>query len=55
MRTVEKKMRGLEDKMKEISQNPEEKSKKMEIMRGRVGELHVDDKSSRRSWERDGG
>lgn len=55
MRTVEKKMRGLEDKMKEISQNPEEKSQKMEIMRGRIGELHVDDKSSRRSWEGDGG
>lgn len=27
----------------------------MEIMRGRIGELYVDDKSFRRSWEGDGG
>lgn len=51
---VENKMRELEDKVKEIPQNPEENYKEMEILRGRIRKLHVNDKSSR-SGERDGG
>ena len=47
-------MRELEDKVKEISQNPEEKYKEMEILRGRIRGLYVNGKSSSRGG-RDGG
>lgn len=39
-------MRDLEDKMKETSQNPEEKYKELEILRGRIGELEERSRSS---------
>ena len=60
MVTIEKyrnKMREWKDKMEEVSQNLKDNYKEMEIMRGRVGELHGNAKSSRRMggkrWKRE--